>query len=154
MIDILDDRFLARSRQQHITPTDLLTVAAALIQLAAEARRSAQLAAIAEVALGHVPAHVADAVPAEAFDGPAMLLAWVCACRAARALGPRVSFRAVHAVLRSVPLDRGLPPGVAEELQDEAAEELDEAEWWPVRRGTVEAMLEEHGMTVAMSEVT
>lgn len=84
-------------------------------------------AALALVSRGLVSPEVAAAVPVEALGGAAALLAWTCACHAARLHGRTCTFRAVRMALATVPRP-AMPLETWGEIWHEAEAEIDAAE--------------------------
>lgn len=83
--------------------------------------------AIAVAARGLLPVARLDAVSVDLFIGAPRLLAWLCACRAARASGRGATFFGARYVLTTAPRLE-MPRAVWEELVREAEEEIDASE--------------------------
>lgn len=128
---------------------DLIELAASILALAAQTQNmlrdeaedrgvALQRSTIALAARGLVAPSKLDRVPIEVFFGAteARAIAWLCACRACRALGRRASFVAARHELDAMPLD--LPRPIAIDLLCEAREELDRAE--DIERPDVDAI--------------
>ena len=104
-------------------------------------RSGLELAAIGAAARGLLAANDLDRVPMEAFSGASRLLAWACASRACRALGPRSSFFVVRYCLATTPrLDMQIETWTL--LLHAAEKELERAEKAPTDRDAATRLLE------------